>query len=267
MPNSNYNPYADQSISQILRSIGTHLKYVKAEFEAEGTRSDELSLLKSIVTDSNSDLVIKIGGSSAFRDLIECATLETSFILVPMIETPEALSNFLIKRRNYIKTLKIYSEFSPVLINIETETAVNNLYKILSISTDFPELKGVVIGRTDLTQSMNLSRDQTNSERLFDCCSYILDSAKKFDLIVTLGGNITKNSYEFISKLTQKGLDAFETRKCCIHAGLYDQLMFNSIIDSSLHFERAILELLDSLSRITYGQKINRIQALTQRNQ
>lgn len=255
------------SVAAILRELGNHLKYVKAEFEAEGTRSDELSLLKSIVTDSDSDLVIKIGGSSAIRDLIECATLETSYVLVPMIESPEALVDFLTKRRNFINTSNFPSSFSPVLINIETHTAVKKISEILNVASHFEEFKGVVIGRTDLTQSMQINKKDIDSDEVLNCCTYILNIAKEYNLMVTLGGSITRNSYEFVSRLMLKGLDAFETRKCCIKANSYDQVTFNTLVDRSLYFEQSILELLDSLSKIAYGQKINRIQTLSLRNQ
>ena len=139
------------NVIKYLMDIGDQLLYVKAEFEAEGTRADELALLKSMVSTAHANLVIKIGGSSAFRDLIECSTLETSYVLVPMVETPEALSIFLRKRRQLVATLGLPSIFSGILINIETKTALKNLDDILAVSNQFDELKGVVIGRTDLT--------------------------------------------------------------------------------------------------------------------
>lgn len=253
------------SITQVLQELANQLLYVKAEFEAEGTRADELALLKSIVSAANSNLVIKTGGSSAFRDLIECSSLETSYVLVPMIETPEALSTFLLKRREITTALGFPTLFSKVLINIETVTAVKNLERILCVANQHEELAGVVIGRTDLSQSLQISREKIESDQVLEICSYILSESKKKGLRVTLGGNITSKSYSFIMSLTEMGLDAFETRKCCISSASYTQDEFTLIIEKALLFERKILLLLDSLSRITYQQKVNRIHSLSLR--
>jgi len=247
---------------QALQELSEYLLYVKAEFEAEGTRADELALLKSIVSAANSNLVIKIGGSSALRDLIECSNLETSYVLVPMIETPEALSTFLRERRVLSSTLGLPGIYGKVLINIETKTAVKNLDQILSVASQYEELRGIVIGRTDLSRSLQISRDDIESEKVLDACSYILDQAKKKGLMVTLGGNITTRTYPFAMNLIELGLDAFETRKCCISAATCTQDEFARVIEKALLFEQKVLLLLDSLSKITYQQKVDRIKAL-----
>ena len=65
--------------------------------------------------------------------------------------------------------------------------------------------------------------------------------------------------------LFQKGLDAFETRKCCISTAAYTQDEFTLAVDNALLFEQKILLLMDSLSKITYQQKVDRIQALSLR--
>lgn len=253
------------NIIQAVQDLGKQLLYVKAEFEAEGTRADELALLKSIVSSANSNLVIKIGGSSAFRDLIECSTLETSYVLVPMIETHEALSIFLRKRRELANELGLPSLFAKVLINVETGTAVKNLKKILDVANKHDELVGIVIGRTDLSQSLQISREDIESDQLLEICSCILSESKKEGLKVTLGGNITNKSYPFIMNLIGMGLDAFETRKCCMSAASYTQDEFAAVIEKALLFEQKVLLLLDSLSKITYQQKVDRIQALSLR--
>ena len=251
---------------QNLMDIGNQLLYVKAEFEAEGTRADELALLKSMVSAAHSNLVIKIGGSSAFRDLIECSKLETAYVLVPMIETAEALSVFLQKRRQLVATLGLPSIFSGVLINIETKTAVVNLDDILAVANQYDELKGVVIGRTDLTCSLQIARENIESDEVFEICRHILVKSKSHNLKVTLGGNITARSYSSVVKLSDMGLDAFETRKCCIKVGTYDELTFASLIEKALLFEQSILQVFESLSKISYQQKIERIQVLNSRN-
>ena len=60
---------------------------IKAEFEAEGSRTEELVKLNEVVFRADMDLYIKIGGCEAVRDLDECRMLGASGIMAPMIET------------------------------------------------------------------------------------------------------------------------------------------------------------------------------------
>ena len=48
---------------------------LKAEFEAEGSRLDELIMLNEVIFRANTDLVIKIGGCEAMRDIDQCKLL------------------------------------------------------------------------------------------------------------------------------------------------------------------------------------------------
>lgn len=180
---------------------------IKAEFEAEGSRTDELVKLNEIVFRADMDLFIKIGGCEAVRDLDQCRLLGASGIMAPMIETPFAMKKFVSASQS------VYGiDVSDIewIINTETKTCRENFDAILEEGKGF--LNTISIGRSDLSASMGIAKKDVNSPAVFEAALDFAKKAKSAGLIVGFGGNISIDSIGFIQDM--KGLaDKFETRK------------------------------------------------------
>lgn len=183
---------------------------VKAEFEAEGTRIEEAMRLKEIVSGAGLELTIKIGGCEALKDMYDARSIGVSAIVAPMIESAFALRKFL--QASWIVFPKDERGEIKFMINIETDTAYNNLASIIG-SEHIKDLDGVVIGRGDLSESYGHDRDYINSEEIFGYSVKILEEAKKKDLLCGIGGGVSADSLPFLRKLKRGQLDFFETRK------------------------------------------------------
>ncbi len=180
---------------------------VKAEFEAEGSRTDELVMLNEIVFRANMEIFIKIGGCEAVRDLDQCRVLGAGGIMAPMIESPFAMQKYVAAAK------KVYgSQVNDIewIINAETKSCYDRLDDILDVGNGF--LNAIAIGRVDLSGSMNLCRDEINSQKMFEMTKDMLLKAKNKGLRVGFGGGISFETIPFIVKIAPYA-DMFETRK------------------------------------------------------
>ena len=189
---------------------------IKAEYENEGSRADELMRLKDVVSKVDLPILVKIGGVEAVSDMYNAITLGVGGIVAPMAETRFAVSKF----THSIETFVADDNRKDIdfAVNIETITAYKNLDDILLLPS-LHALSGVTVGRVDFTASMDKDRSFANSETMLHYCKSIFERAKRHQLICGLGGAVSPESEHFIQELIQANLlDKYETRKV-----VYDQ--------------------------------------------
>lgn len=184
---------------------------IKAEFEAEGSRMEEMMRLKDVTSCVGLPIILKIGGVEAVTDMYNGLAIGVHGLIAPMAETAFALSKF----TNLIETLlpKDNAEDIEFAFNMETITGYNNLDAMLSLE-NISVLSGMTIGRVDLTGSMGVGRGGTDSDEIFEICHSAFKRAKAAGLSTGLGGAISTSSIPFIKRLNEEKLiDKFETRK------------------------------------------------------
>ncbi|WP_323735594.1 aldolase/citrate lyase family protein [Methanosphaera sp. ISO3-F5] len=156
---------------------------VKSEFETEGSRKDELTKLRDIISKSGLKMYIKIGGCEAVRDLDDCKILGADGIMAPMIETPFAASKF---RNAYHKVFPSKEEGDiDKIINLETITAYKNMEDIYKENQDF--LDTVVIGRSDFSSSCGIPKSEINGPKMMEYCKNIIKLSNDTVLTVHSG--------------------------------------------------------------------------------
>ncbi len=207
---------------------------VKAEFEAEGSRKDELIMLREIVDAAGLGLIIKIGGCEAVHDIDQCKLLGASGVMAPMIETPFAMGKFC------GAVSKIYGDDSSIerIINAETVTCLANFDEILEKGKGF--LTGVTVGRSDLSASMGIARSDIECDEVFNATREFCEKAKKAGLVTNFGGNIGIESVPFIIKMYPY-IDRFETRKVVLKKN-DDPEFVKEAIKKALEFELLYLK-------------------------
>lgn len=184
---------------------------IKAEFEAEGSRLEEMMRLKDVTSKLDLPIILKIGGVEAITDIYNALLIGVKGVIAPMAETPFAVSKFLNSIIEFVP--EDNAEEIDFAINIETITAHQNLTQILSLPT-IHKLYGITVGRVDLVGSMGGDRKMVNSDEILAICDDVFTQARAKGLACGLGGAISGESLSFIKHLADKKLiDKYETRK------------------------------------------------------
>lgn len=211
-----------------------HVLAVKAEFEAEGARTEEVMRLQTLALRAGLELTLKIGGCEALRDLHEASILGVRHVVAPMVETPYALSKFL----KAIPRAFPEGEDVDFWINIETLTACREFQSMLA-EGGIEKLRGIVIGRADLAGSMGLDRSSVNDQAILDWTRLVALQAQAQGLKVIVGGAVSLRSLPFFNSLKDE-LDGFETRKVVFDAAALVQGV--EALQKALAFETLWLE-------------------------
>ena len=207
----------------------------KAEFEAEGTRTDELLRLLEIAHKADVGLALKIGGCEAIRDLLEAKQFGVRYIIAPMVETPYSLSKYIAAKQSVFTT----EEQSDIafLFNVETITAYNNIEEMAKIASQLQGCDGIVFGRVDFSGSLGLDRDAIESEQVTTAGEAISRICKDRNLQFVVGGAVSSDALVNLHRFKAIHLDRFETRKIVFQSSALEETNLPEALRQAVHFE------------------------------
>lgn len=208
---------------------------VKAEFEAEGTRTEELLRLVDLARRADLKVGLKIGGCEAVRDLIESKQFGVEYIIAPMVETPYALQKF-IQAKNKVYSVDQQKD-TEFLFNIETITTFDNLDAMIKVARTPNGIQGGVFGRVDFCGSLGLGRAAIDTAKITDYVLRAGTACKAAGLDLVVGGAVAISSLPELEKMHSTHLSRFETRKVIFGAHLLNNKEMAAGLQKTVYFE------------------------------
>lgn len=236
---------------------------VKAEFEAEGTRVDELLRLVDIARAADLPITVKIGGCEAIRDLYEAKQIGVAYIVAPMVESEYAAEKF-VHAKNLVFSPEERDD-TDFLFNMETQTAFDSRDAILSAASVPDGADGVVFGRVDFVGSRREERDSVNSPDVLACVLDVAAQCRATQLDLVVGGGVSIDALPFLQDVANEYLTRFETRKVVFSREALSVPDVREGLLNAVHFELLwLLNKRDYYDRLT-REDAKRIEMLESR--
>ena len=228
------NTYEKQMLA-VLKKGKEHygIVSVKAEFEAEGTRVDELLRLLEIARRADVKVGLKIGGCEAIRDLIECRQYGVDYVIAPMVETSYALSKYIAAVEKVFPAEE--REDIGFLFNVETRTTFDSLNEMARLAGSAKV--GLVFGRVDFAGSLGQDRSFVNSSEMSAYVLRAAEVAKEQGIDLVVGGGVSQDSIEPLQRIRSVKLDRFETRKVIFDADILGTNKVDDALALAIEFE------------------------------
>jgi len=227
----------ERQMTEILREGREKYGYagVKAEFEAEGTRMDELLRLVEIAHASGLHLTVKIGGCEAIRDLLEAKQIGVSYIVAPMVESPYALTKYIAAKSQVFNDDE--AQDVDFLFNLETVGGYENRQDLAKLAATPGALQGIVFGRVDFCGSIGMDRNSINEEIVTEHVLDVSRICKEQGLDLVVGGGVSMDALPTLERIRARYLTRFETRKVVFDAAALDEPHVAQGLLNAVHFE------------------------------